>query len=97
MVEIQKPWKNTEHRTWFNGHKKIYAMNNIVILDHHELFIYIDSSYFGSYHNVSILRHFAIYRKWHQYFTHWDDYFEYLLGDPRYLREEMFILRRMGR
>jgi hypothetical protein len=97
MVEIQKPWKNPKHRTWFNGHKTIYAMNNTVILDHHRLFISIDSGYFGSYQNVSILRHFAIYRKWHQYFTHWDDYFEYLLGDPRYLGEEMFITRRMGR
>jgi hypothetical protein len=73
------------------------AMNNIVILDHHGVFIYIDSNYLGSYHNVSILRHLVIYRKQCQYFIHRDDYFEYLLGDPRYLGEEMFIMRRMGR
>jgi hypothetical protein len=39
------------------------------------LFIYIDLGYLGSYHDVSIVRHLAIYWKWHQYFTHWDDYF----------------------
>jgi len=75
LVEIQKPWKNPKHWTCFNDHKKIYAMNNIVILDHHGVFIYIDSSYLGSYHNVSILRHLAIYRKQCQYFISWDDYF----------------------
>jgi hypothetical protein len=69
LVEIQKPW-NPKHRTWFNGHKKIYAMNNTVILDHHGLFIYIDLNYLGSYHDVNIVRHLAIYWKLHQYFTH---------------------------
>jgi len=97
LVEIPKPWKNPKHWTWFNGHKKICAMNNIVILDHHGVFIYIDSSYLGFYHNAIILRHLAIYRNRCQYFIHQDDYFEYLLGDPRYLGEEMFIMRRMGR
>jgi hypothetical protein len=28
LVEIQKPWKDLEYRTWFNDDKKIYAMNN---------------------------------------------------------------------
>jgi hypothetical protein len=28
---------------------------------------------------------------------HGDEYFEYLLGDPSYLGEEMFIMRRIGR
>ncbi len=30
-------------------------------------------------------------------FLHGDEYFEYLLGDPGYLGEEMFIMRRIGR
>jgi hypothetical protein len=47
LVEIQKPWKDLEYQTRFNDNKKIYAMNNTVILDHHGLFIYIDSSYLG--------------------------------------------------
>ncbi len=96
LVEIWKPWKGSKHLTWFNGHKKIYAMKNIVVLDHHGLFIYIDLGYGGSYHNVNILRHSTIYQEWRQYFTHWDDYFEYLLGDSRCLGEELFIMKRMG-
>jgi hypothetical protein len=71
-------------------------MKNIVVLDHHGLFIYIDLGYGGSYHNVNILRHSTIYQEWRQYFTHWDDYFEYLLGDSRCLGEELFIMKRMG-
>ena len=38
-----------------------------------------------------------IYKNWRQFFTHNDDYFEYLLGDPGYVGEEMFIMRRLGR
>jgi hypothetical protein len=38
-----------------SGGKKICAMNNMVIMDHHELFIYIDIGYHGSYYDVSIL------------------------------------------
>jgi hypothetical protein len=52
LIEIRKPWYNETHGTWFNGQKKMYAMNNIVILDHHGLFIYIDIGYLGSYHDV---------------------------------------------
>ncbi len=64
LVKIQEPWKDTKHWTWCNGHKKIYVMNNTMILDHHGLFIYIDSSYLGSYHDVSIFCHLAIYQEW---------------------------------
>jgi hypothetical protein len=31
------------------------------------------------------------------YFTHRDEYFEYLLGDMGYLAEEMFIMHMIGR
>jgi hypothetical protein len=69
-----------------------------VILDHHRLFIYINLGYVPkSYHDVNIIHHSAIYREWCIYFTHWDDYFKYLLADPGYLGEEMFIMRRMGK
>jgi len=71
------------------------AMNNTIIMDHHGLFIYIDIGYHGSYHDVTILRHSSVYKNWHQYFTHGDDYFEYLLGDPCYINEEMFIMQRI--
>jgi hypothetical protein len=97
LIEIQKLWKDPQHLSWFNGYNKIHAMNNIMILDHHGLFIfYIKLGYLGSYHNVNIFCHSAIYWKWYQYFTHWDEYFEYLLGDLKYLGEEIFIMKRIG-
>ncbi len=69
-----------------------------MILDHHRLFIYTNLGYvLKSYHDVNIIHHSAIYQEWCEYFTHWDDYFEYLLVDPGYLGEEMFIMRRMGK
>jgi hypothetical protein len=61
LIEIRKPWKDSKHWIWFNGHKKIYVMNNTMILDHHGLFIYIDLGYLGSCHDVSIFHHWAIY------------------------------------
>ncbi len=72
-------------------------MNNTIIFYHIGLFIYIDFGYPGSHHDVSILQHSSIYHNWQQYFTHDNEYFELLLGDPRYMGEEMFTLRRIGR
>jgi len=63
LVEIQKPWKGSKHWTWFNCYKKIYAMKNIVVLNHHGLFIYIGLDYNGSYHNVNIFQHSNIYHE----------------------------------
>ena len=56
LVKIRRPWKNPEHGKWFNGRKKMYCMNNVVIVDHHGLFIYVDPTYPGSFHDVSCLR-----------------------------------------
>jgi hypothetical protein len=55
LIKICKPWQSEAHHTWFNEQKKIYAMNNMVILDHQGLFIYINGGYLGSFHDVSIL------------------------------------------
>jgi hypothetical protein len=44
-MEIRKPWQNEAHHTWFNGQKKIYALNNKVMPDHKGLFIYINGGY----------------------------------------------------
>jgi hypothetical protein len=38
-----------------------------------------------------------VYQNWHQYFTHGDEYFEYLLGYPGYMCEKMFIMPKIGR
>ena len=55
LVKICRPWKNPDHGKWFKGCKKMYCMNNVMVVDHHGLFIYIDSSYPGSFHDVSCL------------------------------------------
>ena len=47
LIKICGPWKNSEYRKWFNGRKKMYCMNNIVIVDDHGFFIYVDPSYPG--------------------------------------------------
>jgi len=59
------------------------------------LFIYLDLNYWSSYHDVNILWHLNVYQNWRQYFTHGDEYFEYLLRDPCYTGQEMFIMRRI--
>lgn len=46
LETLKGPWT-------FNGQKKIYTMNNIVILDHIGLFIYIDGRYFDFYQLMS--------------------------------------------
>jgi hypothetical protein len=97
LIEILQPWWDPGHWTWFNGCKTFYAMNNTFTLDHIGLFIYIDFFYPGFYHDVSILQPFSIYQQWQQYFIHDDEYFEFLLGDPMYMGEEMFIMWRIGR
>ena len=72
-------------------------MNNVVIVDHHGLFIYVDPGYPGSFHDVSCLRASDMHAAWRDYFTHDDanEYFEYVLGDSGYVGTEMFILRRI--
>lgn len=95
LVEIRRPWQNENHARWFNGRKKMYSMNNIVVIDHDGLFIHVDTSFPGSYHDVNVLRHSPIYQDWQNRFVHSDDYQQYLLGDPGYIGEEMFIMRRL--
>ncbi len=97
LIEIQKPWRDLGHRTWFNGHKKRYAMNKTIILDHKGLFICIDFSYLGFYHDVNIIQHSNIYREWRQCFTNDDEYYDFLLGDLKYMGEQIFIMQRIGR
>ena len=70
-------------------------MNNIVIVDHHGLFIYINSTYPGSFHNVTCIRSLELHGSWYEHFAHsdMDQYFEYILGDSGYVGTEMFIMR----
>jgi hypothetical protein len=48
-------------------------------------------------HDVTILHKFKLHKNWHQLFLHGDEYLEYLLRDNGYLREEMFIMKRIKR
>ena len=69
LVKIRRPRKNPEHGKWFNGCKKMYCMNNVVIVDHHGLFIYVNPGYTGLFHNVNCLRALDMYGTWHDYFV----------------------------
>jgi hypothetical protein len=97
LIPIKRPSNVESDRPWYNGRKSMYCLNNTVVIDHRGLFIYIDPGYPGSFHDVICLPQSYLYKNWRQYFTHNHDYFEYLLGDPGYVGEEMFIMRRVGR
>ncbi len=66
-------------------------------LGHRSLFIYLDVGYQGLYHNVIILHALKLHRNWCQFFVHDKKYFEYLLGDPRCMGEEIFIMWKLGK
>jgi hypothetical protein len=53
--KVWKLWKNEEHKSWFNGWKKIYSTNNTMIIEHQRLFIHIEIIYFGLLHDANIL------------------------------------------
>ena len=72
LVKICRPWKNPEHAKWFNGRKKMYSMNNIVIVDHHSLFIYVDSSFPRSFYDVICLHASQLHATWCEHFAHND-------------------------
>jgi hypothetical protein len=97
FIKIHKPWNNPAHYSWFNGQKKMCCMNNTVVMDNRGLFIYLHLGYPRSYHDIKILRQLDIHKSWHQYFVHTYEYFEYLLGDPSYMGEDMFVICRIGR
>jgi hypothetical protein len=72
----------------------MYYMNNIVVVDHHGLFIYLDLK---SFHDINILRQLNMHTNWRQHFVHTNEYFEYLLGNPMYMGEDMFVMQCIGR
>jgi hypothetical protein len=42
----------------------MYYMNNMLVLDHHGLFIYLNNGYHGSFHDVNILCESNLYKNW---------------------------------
>jgi hypothetical protein len=100
LCRIRRPNRH-DHGLYYNRRKRGYFFNNIVVIDHDGLFIYVDPGFAGSFHDVNCLRNSELHRTWRQKFTRTEsaegDYFEYLLGDPGYLGVDMYILRRVDR
>lgn len=95
LIKIRRP-KIDDHRVFFNDWKKIYSLNNIIVVDHNGLFIHMDLGFPGSYHDVNILCSSYFHRNWRHDFVHTNAYFEYLFGDPRYIGEKQYIMCRIG-
>jgi hypothetical protein len=70
----------------------MHCMNNMVVFNHHGLLIYLDTGYFSSFHDVTIMCQSNLYKNWCQFFVHIEDYVEYLLWDLCYVGEEMFMV-----
>ena len=41
LVKIRRPWRNENHGRYFNGQKNMYCINNLVVVDHFGLVIYV--------------------------------------------------------
>ena len=65
----------------------MYCMNNVVIVDHHGLLIYVDLSYPNLFHDVSYLHISEMHGTWPEHFAYnnMHQYFEYVLGDSGYV------------
>jgi hypothetical protein len=61
----------------FNG-RNIYLMNNTVVVDYQDLFIYLDFGYPYSYDDVTILCQLNCIGIKVNFFVHDDKYFKYL-------------------
>jgi hypothetical protein len=65
-------------------------MNNTIILDHHGLFVYINTYYPKTYYEHFVtLEHVLKLICW--YYIHGNYYFQYFLRNPKYIGEKMFI------
>ena len=71
---IRQPWYSPRHSERFNGHKKMYFMNYMVVVSHDGLLMHIDLGYPRSSHDVILL--WDLYRSWQKQFTNNDEYFE---------------------
>ncbi len=77
----------------------MYYMNNTMLINYCELFIYVDNGYL------------SLFLMWTSFMSliyieiginflctlHTNDYFKYLLGNPSYMGEEMFVMWRLGK
>lgn len=77
LVEIHKLCKNAHHLRGSNMRKKMYCMENTVIVSHEGIFLHFDLEFPGSLHNVTILRHSQLYQECLEHFTYTKNYFEH--------------------
>jgi hypothetical protein len=73
FIKICKPWNDGTNEVWFNRQKKIYSMNNTMVVDHRGLFTYMDFKYLGFHHDVTILDQSELHKNWCQLFLHGDE------------------------
>lgn len=83
-----------EHKRYYNNRKKMYCFNNLVIIEHDGMFLYVDAGFAGSFHDVRCLRKSHIHDHWREDLVNddLDQVLEYVLGDPGYKGEEMYII-----
>lgn len=96
LVEIRKPCNNPTHSNCFNGRKKMFCMNNTIVVPHKGLFFNVNLGYPSSYHNISILRHSCSYKNWGTHFKYNDENSQCLIGDLQCMGAEMFIFHWIG-
>jgi hypothetical protein len=58
----------------------MHCMNNTMVLDHHGLSIYLNSSYSSSFHNVIIILLIGLVQKLTPIFCTYRQRFEYFIG-----------------
>lgn len=54
LIKVHKPYNNKSHKHGSMAKNKIYSLNNIVVVDHHDMFIYLHINYSRSFHDVTI-------------------------------------------
>ena len=99
LCRIRRP-VGPNHKSYYNGRKKLYCFNNVVVVDHNGLFIYVAAGFAGSFHDARTLRATDLAQNWTSYFSTDEDSpdpVEYVLGDPGYIGMDQFILRRVDR
>jgi len=70
----------------------MYCINNLVVVDHFGLFIYVEASFSSAYHDINVLQGSDLATNWRDFITQRNDYFEYILGDPGYQGLEAFVM-----
>ena len=74
----------------------MYCINNLVVVDHLGIFIYMEAGFPGAYHDINVLRRSDSAANWCDVFTHRNEYFGYILGNPGYQGLEAFVMHHVA-